>query len=225
VAWGSFWDRRVGRFCVCRVCLSFVEETVGVEGTTGVVSCRRRFDGSCTVTERCCDSQDGRLRQHRFYSILRIVCRITMSSCHVVSQCPSVPRNSTSTFTWGLPDVLPASASMGLTLHVINHLNLFANNFRSSTMSNKLAPQPWSNSPCNNHDTHCHTLDCGHIVFSSSSSSNKSACSPNCIHAVYFQKPQLPLSSLKNTSLSPFICPQCVETCVRLDYDSMLQKH
>ncbi|KAF2828131.1 hypothetical protein CC86DRAFT_439054 [Ophiobolus disseminans] len=101
-------------------------------------------------------------------------------------------------------------------------------------MSTQLQPQPPSF--CNNPSTHLHTLDCGHTVFSSTSNTTppspfpssptpKSPCSPNCLRAIYTLKPSLPLTWLKHTSLAPFVCPVCVEACMRADYSVLLVQH
>jgi hypothetical protein len=100
---------------------------------------------------------------------------------------------------------------------------LYIRNLISSIMSTI----PLS-SLCDNPSTPYHTLSCGHTILPSPSSTvsttSKSPCSPNCHRAIYILKPQLPFSWLKNTSPEPFICPKCVEECVRADYDILLRR-
>ncbi|KAH7406871.1 hypothetical protein DE146DRAFT_407583 [Phaeosphaeria sp. MPI-PUGE-AT-0046c] len=77
---------------------------------------------------------------------------------------------------------------------------------------------------CDSPNTQLHTLDCGHIIFDPSPSHSRTPCAPNCTRTIYKLKPQLPLAWFKNTLPEPFICPQCVEECVRADYNVLLER-
>jgi hypothetical protein len=74
---------------------------------------------------------------------------------------------------------------------------------------------------------HYHVLDCTHIITTRlhPSELGPSACAPNCSREIYIEKPQLSRIWFKSTSRLPFICPVCVEECVRTDYDRLQKKH
>jgi hypothetical protein len=93
-------------------------------------------------------------------------------------------------------------------------------------MSTSMVFYPPLGSNCDDRLSPFHNLDCGHVVHTVKYTfKGKTACGPGCIRSVFLQKPNLPIISFKNTSSLPFVCPECVEDCVRHDYDSMLRKH